>query len=934
MNRLPGLDEADTPAGPRSPLDALFDRPTRDEWSAASSGATTICPPGPLPKALPASWRVTTASPSMTAPPTNAILASPGSRPSVDRAITDVHQSGGQIPTTPSRHKRASSPAAALATPPARPLPRSPSIDALVPTIIDARKRPRPSDPSPNPLALALGPSTSQSEAAAGAHPPPPAATKALSSQPLPPPPTMATVAGMATSSLAEMLPMADFHATHSRVPPIEPMATVLASSPAAATPPAVQSLKSLIGSWSPSPDRGSGVPDGSPNATSTTGAALDPGLQALAPHLIVLPAASWQRVCAIAPMFSRHIGQLARTSAFTAGADAAVASPDFGSHDFPTADPLHSLVCLTRLTEDLLKELMAAEPRSLSDLLARQRATIGAGTGRPASPAMPANAPADGGSNPADLLRQLASSQELLPRFPANMAPHDLHVDPAPEGGPAPVDEQALVHVAPQLDAFPPTPDDASSPMILRRISTNFLPNATFRKPRELLVAPINADPRSASMKYIAITDLDGRLAFRSVSGTRLRSVFSASTVGADMTSGSDGARWIESAAWIDGGHTLACALEVGRDESTPKKPLPGGAASASAVNTRLASLAICPATQLLDRKGSTQSKETSPSAPKKRRTVQFVGSGGSESTEPPRFITLNGVLSRAGGPVERAVRVCALPSSDSHVNFLAASDAHQLHAVRVRRDAIGHRSSLSAGDRDTLESMPLRLYRSHTSSIRGLALAADGATAFSGGSDGRIFAFDVERSTSSSTETGRFGDGLVAEWSLGQRVGNLVAYPTNRHILLACMSASSNQLRFIDQRVAPRLPSDAHSYSTPEGELVFSWRDGEGENLSMYICPAISPDGNLVACGTSSALIRLWDVRNPRGTIGVSPGAHSSMTIPSEDPSSDSFRAGVAFSASHKRPVVRVAFHPHKNILFSLSTDRGLASNRLIFQ
>jgi len=102
-----------------------------------------------------------------------------------------------------------------------------------------------------------------------------------------------------------------------------------------------------------------------------------------------------------------------------------------------------------------------------------------------------------------------------------------------------------------------------------------------------------------------------------------------------------------------------------------------------------------------------------------------------------------------------------------------------------------------------------------------------------------------------------------------------------------------------------------------------------------SGYIVCNWSPDGNMVANGSVTNRIYLWDIRyvnrKEKGSQVLSLLSDASPTLPKEKiqlfqgesaitiPSSQQFEA-------HNSKVLAAAFHPTKSMLISLSTDKAL--------
>jgi WD40 repeat protein len=131
--------------------------------------------------------------------------------------------------------------------------------------------------------------------------------------------------------------------------------------------------------------------------------------------------------------------------------------------------------------------------------------------------------------------------------------------------------------------------------------------------------------------------------------------------------------------------------------------------------------------------------------------------------------------------------------------------------------------------------------------------------------------------------------------------RVTHLGFNPVDANLLLTCLASKRDQFVLTDLR----RPASA----------VLTFGIEQTENQSMYVTPSWSPDGVLVASGSSALTgIRIFDIRfagNARGRRGTGSGEDGSacQCIP-----------------MHSKRVLRVAFHPRRSCMVSVSSDPAM--------
>ncbi|KAG0167274.1 hypothetical protein DFQ30_006224 [Apophysomyces sp. BC1015] len=154
-------------------------------------------------------------------------------------------------------------------------------------------------------------------------------------------------------------------------------------------------------------------------------------------------------------------------------------------------------------------------------------------------------------------------------------------------------------------------------------------------------------------------------------------------------------------------------------------------------------------------------------------------------------------------------------------HAQFVTGGNDKSVYLWNLRRE--------NPSDDFTVSSVDY-LNIKHTSVVQALCYDKYHNKLFTGGSDERFFAFDMQRQTT------------VSELKLAGRVNHILQDPANPNLILSSLSTKSEQFALYDQRC--------------RGANAIQLRFGywESENVSRYIRPDLHKNGYMVVCGGQS--------------------------------------------------------------------------------
>ncbi|KAF9166130.1 hypothetical protein DFQ26_008634 [Actinomortierella ambigua] len=230
----------------------------------------------------------------------------------------------------------------------------------------------------------------------------------------------------------------------------------------------------------------------------------------------------------------------------------------------------------------------------------------------------------------------------------------------------------------------------------------------------------------------------------------------------------------------------------------------------------------------------------------------------------------------------------VNAMPHDKTGINVLASVDQFTDGSFVVATGGTDKmlyqwRFGAPDSDGDYVALDPQLIHSRHTSGIQGLCYSRFDNLMYSGGTDCRLVAWDMQHQWSVIDH--RYHD--------RGRITHILPNPQDPRLFLISHADKANQLRLMDSRVGAQ-------------ETVLSLGFPVQDNISRYVAPSWHPSGGLISCGTTSGTckIHLWDIR----WKNVERGPGQSINV-------------------HDKTILRAAFHPTHSMLASLSTDNTLA-------
>ncbi|KAF8982392.1 hypothetical protein BGZ46_001354 [Entomortierella lignicola] len=181
---------------------------------------------------------------------------------------------------------------------------------------------------------------------------------------------------------------------------------------------------------------------------------------------------------------------------------------------------------------------------------------------------------------------------------------------------------------------------------------------------------------------------------------------------------------------------------------------------------------------------------------------------------------------------------------------------------------------------EQEYLSTRQLLVHNRHTAMIQAMCFVPESNILYTGGSDCKLFGWDMTRSTMSFENKGQ------------DRINTIDQNPLDPRLILVSRAAMSNQLSLYDSRSGFNMP------------VLQIGVDGT-DRLTRQVKPSWHPDGGLVSCGMQSgSKIHIWDIR----WVDVTRGTGQSLN-------------------PHGKQVLKAAFHPTRSLMASMSSDCGLA-------
>lgn len=136
--------------------------------------------------------------------------------------------------------------------------------------------------------------------------------------------------------------------------------------------------------------------------------------------------------------------------------------------------------------------------------------------------------------------------------------------------------------------------------------------------------------------------------------------------------------------------------------------------------------------------------------------------------------------------------------------------------------------------------------LHREHRSDIKALSIHSERSAIYTGGLDGLVVQYDVNK----------FQSQVVMERRKPtiSRINAVLEHPHNPNLLLVS-SLEQNEHNLLLRDLRER----AHR-GTAQASMNMTWA---GNSTSQYIVPRWSPAGMHVSCGSKSGIVNIWDVR-----------------------------------------------------------------------
>ncbi|RLN86399.1 hypothetical protein BBJ28_00001886 [Nothophytophthora sp. Chile5] len=132
--------------------------------------------------------------------------------------------------------------------------------------------------------------------------------------------------------------------------------------------------------------------------------------------------------------------------------------------------------------------------------------------------------------------------------------------------------------------------------------------------------------------------------------------------------------------------------------------------------------------------------------------------------------------------------------------------------------------------------------LHRDHRSEVRSLCVHSKRNCLYTGGLDGLVIQYDLNRSHAHIV--------IERRKPTISKINSVLEHPHNPNVLLvSCVEQTRHSILLHDLRQRYR-----------EDEMTLTW---EGGAMSQYVVPRWSPAGYHVSCGSKSGVVNIWDVR-----------------------------------------------------------------------
>lgn len=138
--------------------------------------------------------------------------------------------------------------------------------------------------------------------------------------------------------------------------------------------------------------------------------------------------------------------------------------------------------------------------------------------------------------------------------------------------------------------------------------------------------------------------------------------------------------------------------------------------------------------------------------------------------------------------------------------------------------------------------------LHREHKSDIKALCIHSQRNLIYTGGLDGLVMQYDVNRLQTQVV--------MERRKPTISRINAVLEHPHNPNILLvSSLEQAEHNILLHDLRERYRSKQNA--------TMTLTWADTQSKSTSQYIVPRWSPAGYHVSCGSKTGVVNIWDVR-----------------------------------------------------------------------